>query len=82
MTWNFFLNNAMTYRDCRLTGFAALKGLLSFYLICSVGMLANVGVAQLVYGHDASWWRAGLAGALMAAVFNYAVSSVLTWRRP
>ncbi len=49
MTWNFFLNNAMTYRDCRLTGFAALRGLLTFYLVCSVGMLANVGVAQLVF---------------------------------
>jgi dolichol-phosphate mannosyltransferase len=82
MTWNFYLNNAMTYRDRRLTGFAAIKGLLSFYLVCSVGTLANVGVAQLVYGHDASWWRAGLAGALMAAVFNYAASSALTWRRP
>ena len=80
MTWNFFLNN-LTYRDCRLTGWTALKGLLSFCLVCSVGLLANIGVAQLVYGQDASWWRAGLAGAVMAAVFNYAVSSVLTWRR-
>jgi dolichol-phosphate mannosyltransferase len=81
MTTNFFLNNALTFRDRRLTGLAALKGLLTFYLVCSVGTLANVGVGELIYLRDASWWRAGIAGALMAAVFNYAVSSMLTWRR-
>lgn len=81
MTSNFFLNNALTFRDRRLTGSAAFKGLLTFYLVCSVGTLANVGVADLVYLHDPSWWRAGIAGALMAAVFNYAVSSMLTWRK-
>jgi dolichol-phosphate mannosyltransferase len=81
MTTNFFLNNALTFRDRRLAGVAALKGLLTFYLVCSVGTLANVGVAELVYLRDPSWWRAGIAGAVMAAVFNYAVSSILTWRR-
>ena len=81
MTWNFFLNNALTYRDRRLRGFDAIKGLVSFYLVCSVGTLANVGVAQLAYAHDPSWWRAGLAGAAMAAVFNYAVTSVVTWKK-
>jgi len=81
MTSNFFLNNALTFRDRRLTGIEALKGLLTFYLVCSVGTLANVGVGELIYLRDASWWHAGIAGALMAAVFNYAVSSMLTWRR-
>lgn len=81
MTFNFFLNNALTFRDRRLSGAAALKGLLTFYVVCSVGTLANIGVADLVYNHDPNWWRAGIAGALMAAVFNYAVSSALTWRR-
>jgi len=81
MTSNFFLNNALTFRDRRLTGFAAFKGLLTFYLVCSIGTLANVGVAELIYLRDASWWRAGIAGAVMAAVFNYAVSSMLTWRK-
>ncbi|MBN9292028.1 MAG: glycosyltransferase family 2 protein [Hyphomicrobium denitrificans] len=81
MTSNFFLNNALTFRDRRLTGAAAFKGLLTFYLVCSIGTLANVGVAELIYLRDASWWRAGIAGAVMAAVFNYAVSSMLTWRK-
>lgn len=81
MTSNFFLNNALTFRDRRLTGSAVFKGLLTFYLVCSIGTLANVGVAELIYLRDASWWRAGIAGAVMAAVFNYAVSSMLTWRK-
>jgi dolichol-phosphate mannosyltransferase len=81
MTTNFFLNNALTFRDRRLTGTKALKGLVVFYLVCSVGTFANIGVAELIYLRDASWWRAGIVGALMAAVFNYSVSSVLAWRR-
>jgi dolichol-phosphate mannosyltransferase len=81
MTTNFFLNNALTFRDRRLTGTKALKGLVVFYLVCSVGTFANIGVAELIYLRDASWWRAGIVGALMAAVFNYSVSSALAWRR-
>src|SRR5690606_20800408 len=52
MTTNFYLNNRLTYRDRRLTGLAALRGLLSFYAVCSVGVLANVGVANLIYERE------------------------------
>lgn len=81
MTWNFFLNNALTYRDRRLRGWQLITGLLSFCAVCSIGTIANIGVAQLVYNQDANWLIAGLAGALMAAVFNYAVTSITTWRK-
>jgi dolichol-phosphate mannosyltransferase len=81
MTSNFVLNNQLTYRDRRLRGLSALKGLVTFYAVCSVGTIANVGVANWVYGSRPNWWFAGTAGALMGVVFNYAASSVLTWRR-
>ncbi len=81
MTSNFFLNNQLTYRDRRLRGLAAFRGLLTFYAVCSVGAVANVGVAHWVYGSQSIWWLAGTAGAIMGVVFNYAASSVLTWRR-
>ena len=81
MTSNFVLNNRLTYRDRRLRGIAAIKGLLTFYAVCSVGTIANVGVAHWVYGSRSVWWLAGTAGAIMGVVFNYAASSVLTWRR-
>lgn len=81
MTTNFFLNNKLTYRDRRLKGFKALWGLLTFYAVCSVGVLANVGVANMIYQENTYWWFAGTAGAVMGAVWNYAASSSLTWRK-
>ena len=59
MTSNFLLNNFLTYRDQRLKGFAILRGLLLFYLVCGVGLLANVGVAFSVYDQEPIWWLAG-----------------------
>ena len=79
MTSNFILNNLVTYRDMTLRGWRFARGLMSFYLICSVGVVANVGVANIVYGQEPTWWLAGLAGALIGSVWNYSVSGYLTW---
>lgn len=82
MTSNFFVNNILTYRDKRLKGvWRILGGLLSFYAICSVGAISNVGIATFLFTRDHSWWLSGLAGVLLGAVWNYAASSVFTWRR-
>lgn len=81
MTTNFILNNFLTYRDQRLKGFAILRGLIMFYIVCSVGLLANVGVAFSVYDQEPIWWLAGLAGALMGVVWNYAMSGLFVWRK-
>jgi dolichol-phosphate mannosyltransferase len=81
MTSNFLLNNFLTYRDQRLKGFAIVRGLLLFYLVCSVGLLANVGVAFSVYDQEPIWWLAGAAGALMGVVWNYAMSGLFVWRK-
>jgi dolichol-phosphate mannosyltransferase len=81
MTSNFLLNNLLTYRDQRLKGLSILRGLVLFYLVCAVGLLANVGVAFSIYNQQPIWWLAGAAGALMGVVWNYALSSLLVWRR-
>ena len=81
MTSNFILNNFLTYRDQRLQGLAILRGLLLFYLVCGVGLAANVGVAFSVYDQTPIWWLAGAAGALMGVVWNYAMSGLFVWRR-
>lgn len=81
MTGNFLLNNQLTYRDQRLKGFALVRGLIIFYVVCSVGLLANVGVAFSVYDQEPIWWLAGIAGALMGVVWNYGISSLFVWRR-
>ena len=79
MVSNYFLNNALTYRDRRLRGWRMLTGLMSFVAICSVGVVANVGLATLIYNWEKMWLIAGLAGALVGSVWNYAATSVLTW---
>lgn len=83
MTFNFFLNNALTYREQRLKGAKALfGGWVSFCLVCSVGAAANVGVAAFLHDAQHGDWRfAALAGILVAAVWNYALSSRFTWGR-
>jgi dolichol-phosphate mannosyltransferase len=82
MTFNFFTNNAFTYRDKRLKGaWQIITGLLTFYAVCTIGALSNVGVAAFLFQHENSWWVAGLAGILVGAVWNYAVSSIFTWRK-
>ena len=80
MTGNFFLNNQLTYRDKRLTGFRVLGGLIGFYGISSVGAVANVGMASWLYVHQPTWWLAGAAGAIMGAFWNYSLSTLLVWR--
>ncbi|MDP2297559.1 MAG: glycosyltransferase family 2 protein [Pseudolabrys sp.] len=80
IAWNFVFNNAYTYRDQRLTGWPFVKGLIEFELICAVGAISNVGIASLIYSHDSIWWIAGLGGAVMGAVWNYAVSAAFVWR--
>lgn len=80
MVWNFTLNNAVTYGDQRLTGWSYLTGLVRFMIICGIGAVSNVGIASFIYAHDNTWWIAGLGGAVMGAVWNYAVSSVFVWR--
>jgi dolichol-phosphate mannosyltransferase len=83
MTSNFFLNNVITYRDMRLRGPQLLWGWLSFVAACSVGALANVGIASYLFVSGGSGWLlSALSGILVGAVWNYAVTAVYTWRRP
>jgi dolichol-phosphate mannosyltransferase len=81
MTFNFALNNRFTYRDRQLTGARWMTGLLSFYLVCSLGAVANVGIGSLVYDRLPEWWLAGIAGAIVGSVWNYVASGWLTWTR-
>ena len=81
MTSNFFINNFFTYRDRRLRGLGLLRGLVTFYAICALGTVANVGIAGYVFTRNEVWWLAGLAGVAVGSVWNYAVSSVFTWKQ-
>lgn len=81
MVVNFALNNALTYRDMQLKGWQWIKGLGSFGLSCSLGALANVGIASYLFNRDTSWALAALAGIAVGAVWNYAVTAFYTWSK-
>jgi dolichol-phosphate mannosyltransferase len=81
ISWNFLLNNLFTYRDQRLTGWRSLTGLVRFQLICGVGAISNVGIATWIHNYESRWWMAGLGGALIGTVWNFAVSAAFIWRQ-
>ena len=77
---NFIINNALTYRDRRLSGWKLLGGFLRFYLVSMVGLVSNIGVSNWLFANDQKWWVAGLAGAVIGVVWNYVVASLFVWR--
>jgi dolichol-phosphate mannosyltransferase len=81
MTFNYVINNALTYRDMRLRGMRWLRGWATFVLACSIGGVANLGVAATVYTLGHGWFPAAIAGILVGAVWNYAVTMMFTWGR-
>jgi dolichol-phosphate mannosyltransferase len=81
MTFNFFLNNTVTFRDRRLKGWRLLTGLLTFYAACSLGVAINITFANLLVGKGIVWYLAGVSGASISSVWNYGVNAVLTWRQ-
>jgi dolichol-phosphate mannosyltransferase len=81
MVSNYFVNNLLTYRDLRLRGSRLVLGLIGFMVICSVGAVVNVDIATSAHARGLPWWLAGLIGAAIGAVWNFAVSSTLVWRR-
>jgi dolichol-phosphate mannosyltransferase len=81
ITWNFVLNNLLTFRDQRLTGWPFVTGLIRFQVICAIGAVSNVGIASWIHDYDQRWWLAGLAGALIGAVWNFTVSAAFVWRQ-
>jgi dolichol-phosphate mannosyltransferase len=80
MTSNYMLNNAVTWRDRRLRGGAFLRGLCSFYAVCALGAVANIGTADATFAVLPNWAAASLAGAAIGALWNFWASLIVTWR--
>ncbi len=81
MTFNFMLNNMVTFRDRRLRGWRLLTGLMIFYAACSLGAMINIAFANMLIQQRISWYVAGVTGTGISSVWNYGVNAVLTWRR-
>ena len=69
----------LTYRDRQLKGLKWFKGLLTFMIGCSIGAMANIGIATWLFEHNTAWLPAALAGILVGAVWNYAITKLYTW---
>ncbi|MFC0384714.1 glycosyltransferase family 2 protein [Muricoccus vinaceus] len=81
MLANFGLNNSITYRQDRLRGARFWRGLGLFVLVCGLGAVANVGVANVIYTSGGGWTFPALLGAAIGMVWNYAISATLVWGR-
>ncbi len=82
MSFNFWLNNWLTYRDKRLKGWGAvLRGWAGFCATCAVGAFANVAAATLLQSQGVFWAVAAMAGIVIGSVWNYALSSRFVWGR-
>jgi dolichol-phosphate mannosyltransferase len=82
MTFNFVLNNELTYADSRLRGLVPLlTGWARFALTCSMGLLANVGSAAMLKEMGFHDLAAVLAGIVLGSVWNFALSSRFVWGR-
>ena len=77
---NFALNNEITYRNRRYRGLGKIGGFLIFAALCGVGAVANINIATVLYHENGSWGLAGLSGALIGVVWNYAASNTFVWR--
>jgi dolichol-phosphate mannosyltransferase len=48
-------------------------------IACSIGALANVGIATYLFANCMQWMLAALAGVLVSSVWNYAATQLYTW---
>lgn len=80
MTFNFVLNNELTYSDKRLRGFGPLlRGWAQFGLTCSLGLLTNVGSAAVLKTIGFHSVVAVIVGIVLGSVWNFALSSRFVW---
>ena len=80
MTFNFVLNNELTYSDKRLRGWGPmLKGWFQFALTCALGLLTNVGAAAALVRMGFPEIFAVVVGIILGSVWNFALSSKFVW---
>ena len=80
MTSNYFLNNIITFQERQLKSLDLIRGLFSFYLICSLGAFTNIAIATYVFSFSSNWLISSFIGACFGAVWNFTLSSIFTWK--
>ena len=82
MTFNFWLNNFLTYRDRRLKSASRIFwGWASFIAACSIGAFANVAVATTLHDRGFHELVAALVVIGIGSVWTSSLSSRFVWGR-
>jgi len=81
IAFNFLANNSITFRDRKLRGARFLGGLASFFGLCGLGAIANLGAGAMLFGGTRSGWASSIAAAVVGSLWNYAAATLVTWRR-
>jgi dolichol-phosphate mannosyltransferase len=81
MAFNYSVNNFVTYHDRQLRGADFYLGFVVFAALCALGVVANVGVANILHRQYENLFFAvpALAGALITVVWNYAATKAFVW---
>lgn len=79
MLSNFLLNNEFTFRERKLRGPALITGGVTYFAVCAAGGVSSLALGLYLNGYGVPWWAAGAAGTIIAAVWNFGVTSVFTW---
>ena len=80
MTSNYFLNNSITFKERKLQSFELIRGLFSFYLICSLGAFTNFAIASYIFDFSSNWLISSFIGAVFGAIWNFTLTSIFTWK--
>lgn len=83
MVFNYTVNNMVTYSDRKLKGAKFYIGFIVFAVLCSLGVVANVGIASALHSDYPQIIAAipAVAGALITVVWNYVATSAFVWGR-
>ncbi len=82
MTFNFALNNVLTYRDRRLRGIALAGRLGRPSSLPAAWARPPMSASRSICSSTIEFWAvSALAGIVVGAVWNYAVTAVYTWQR-
>ncbi len=83
MFFNYTANNLVTYRDRQLKGANFYFGFIVFGVLCSLGVLANVGVSTVLHQDypQLVYLLPAVAGALITVVWNYVATQAFVWGR-
>ena len=79
MLFNFHANNSISYRDMKLKGKKYFQGMLVFALLCSVGAVLNLVVAESLIKNQITWQVAGIVGAIVGGLWNYSATFSFGW---